>query len=79
MSRLLGHANPTVTQNIYGDPSREELRKAGEKLKIDIMPKGQQWCNMANKAIWQMIFGYDTAKLCIRGVPGWRNWQTHRT
>jgi integrase len=50
LSRLLGHANPTVTQNIYVDPFPEELREAGEKFKIDIVPK------RGNKEIWKMIF-----------------------
>jgi site-specific recombinase XerD len=51
LSRLLGHANPTVTQNIYVDPFPEDLRDAGEKIKIGIVRK------RGNKAIWKMIFG----------------------
>ncbi len=40
LPRLLGHANPTVTQNICLDPFPEEVRKAGEAFKIDMNQKG---------------------------------------
>jgi site-specific recombinase XerD len=40
ISRLLGHSNPTVTQNIYVDPFPEDVRRAGEAFKVDIIPKG---------------------------------------
>ncbi len=40
LAKLLGHVNPTVTQNIYVDPFPEEIRRAGENLKINIVQKG---------------------------------------
>ncbi len=39
LARLLGHVNPTVTQNIYVAPFPEEIRRAGEKFNIDIVQK----------------------------------------
>jgi integrase/recombinase XerC len=40
LSRLLGHANPTVTQVIYVDPFPEEVRMSGETFRIDVSQKG---------------------------------------
>jgi integrase len=39
LSRLLGHANPTVTQNIYIDVFDESLRKAAEGFEISLPRK----------------------------------------
>jgi integrase len=40
LSRLLGNAIPTVTQNIYVDPFPEEVRMTGETSKIDMSQEG---------------------------------------
>ncbi len=76
LSRLLGHANPTVTQNIYMDPFPEEVGKAGEAFEIDMNQKGAK---RGNGSISGMQTANDRAKLLKSNVPGWRNWQTHRT
>jgi site-specific recombinase XerD len=39
LSRLLGHANPTVTQNIYIDIFDESLREAAENFEISLPQK----------------------------------------
>jgi site-specific recombinase XerD len=39
LSRLLGHANPTVTQNIYIDVFDESLREAAEGFEISLPQK----------------------------------------
>ncbi len=76
LSRFLGHANPTVTQNIYVDPFPEEVRKAGETFKIDMKQKGAK---KGNGSFSGMQTVGDRANLLHLSVPGWRNWQTHRT
>ncbi len=76
LSRLLGHANPTVTQNTYVDPFPEEVRKAGEAFKIDMKQKGAK---EGNGSFSGMQTVGDRANLLHLSVPGWRNWQTHRT
>ena len=42
LSRLLGHVNPTVTQNVYIDPFPEDVRVAGETFKIDLMQNSRK-------------------------------------
>ena len=61
-----------MTQNIYVGPFPEEIRRAGERIKIIVM---QKW---GNKAIWRVTFGTRAGKLLNLNVPGWRNCQTHR-
>ena len=42
LSKLLGHVNPTVTQNIYVHVVEEHLRKAAESFEIDLPVEKEQ-------------------------------------
>jgi hypothetical protein len=46
LSKLLGHANPTVTQNIYVHIMDPDLREAGERFSIK-MPTGTETASAA--------------------------------
>jgi hypothetical protein len=35
--------------------------------------------SVATGLIWEMTFGKPTTRLWNPNLPGWRNWQTHRT
>ena len=60
----------------YVDPFPEEARIAGETYKID---KNQKGAKKGDGLFSEVQIQSDRANVLNLSVPGWRNWQTHRT
>ena len=61
LSKLLGHANPSITWNIYVHGVDEKTREAAESFKLEIGKKQTRWMRF-----WRTLTNNAADKLMVR-------------